>query len=103
MSTDVHKFGLSPKGASVVTYRSSDLRKYQYHSTVDFAGLYFRALPCAGMLHRCMELTVCIASLIDYAFTRCTRCRWAVRDPHLRWLSPWGCHCRHVGHHDSHW
>jgi hypothetical protein len=38
MSTDVHKFGLSPKGASVVTYRSPALRKFQYHSTVDFAG-----------------------------------------------------------------
>ena len=39
MSVDVHKFGLAPKGASVVVYRTSELRKYQYHSTVDFAGL----------------------------------------------------------------
>jgi sphinganine-1-phosphate aldolase len=38
MSVDVHKFGYSPKGVSCVVYRSPELRRFQYHSTVDFSG-----------------------------------------------------------------
>ena len=38
ISVDVHKFGCSPKGVSTVLYNSPELRRFQYHSTVDFAG-----------------------------------------------------------------
>lgn len=42
MSCDTHKFGYAAKGTSVVLYRNSDLRSYQYYRTADWpGGLYF--------------------------------------------------------------
>ena len=38
VSTDVHKFGYSAKGASVILYRSMDYLKYQFFVTTDFPG-----------------------------------------------------------------
>jgi sphinganine-1-phosphate aldolase len=42
MSADTHKYGYAAKGTSVVLYRDSDLRHYQYYKTASWAGgLYF--------------------------------------------------------------
>lgn len=42
MSCDTHKFGYAAKGTSVVLYRDTDLRAYQYYRTADWpGGLYF--------------------------------------------------------------
>ncbi|NOZ87894.1 MAG: aminotransferase class V-fold PLP-dependent enzyme [Deltaproteobacteria bacterium] len=42
MSADTHKYGYAAKGTSVVLYRDSYLRRYQYFTTTDWpGGLYF--------------------------------------------------------------
>lgn len=42
MSADTHKFGYAAKGTSVVLYRGSKLRHYQYFATADWpGGIYF--------------------------------------------------------------
>jgi sphinganine-1-phosphate aldolase len=38
MSADIHKYGFTPKGASVVLYRSSELRQYQIFAYADWPG-----------------------------------------------------------------
>lgn len=38
MSADIHKYGFTPKGASVVLYRSSELRQYQMFAYADWPG-----------------------------------------------------------------
>ncbi|MFC1850039.1 aminotransferase class V-fold PLP-dependent enzyme [candidate division CSSED10-310 bacterium] len=42
ISADTHKYGYSTKGTSVILYRGSNLRRYQYYTTTDWpGGLYF--------------------------------------------------------------
>ncbi len=42
MSADTHKYGYAAKGTSVVLYRNTDLRHYQYYTVADWpGGLYF--------------------------------------------------------------
>ncbi len=42
MSADTHKYGLAPKGSSVVLYRTPELRRYQYFVVTDWpGGMYF--------------------------------------------------------------
>ncbi len=42
MSADTHKFGYAAKGTSVVLYRTSELRRYQYYRNVSWmGGLYY--------------------------------------------------------------
>ncbi|HEY8802402.1 MAG TPA: aminotransferase class V-fold PLP-dependent enzyme [Candidatus Dormibacteraeota bacterium] len=42
ISADTHKYGYALKGTSVLLYRSSDLRKYQYFNFTDWpGGIYF--------------------------------------------------------------
>ncbi len=42
MSADTHKYGYAAKGTSVVLYRGTDLRHYQYFTITDWpGGLYF--------------------------------------------------------------
>jgi sphinganine-1-phosphate aldolase len=42
MSADTHKFGYAAKGTSVVLYRGSQLRSFQYFTTTDWpGGMYF--------------------------------------------------------------
>lgn len=38
MSADLHKYGYAAKGASVILYRNSDYRQYQYFAYADFPG-----------------------------------------------------------------
>ncbi len=42
LSVDTHKYGYAAKGTSVVVYRGTELRHYQYYTTADWpGGLYF--------------------------------------------------------------
>lgn len=42
MSADTHKYGYAPKGTSVVLYRGTDLRHFQYFKATDWpGGMYF--------------------------------------------------------------
>eukprot|EP01099_Mayorella_cantabrigiensis_P001700 TRINITY_DN1754_c0_g1_i1.p1 TRINITY_DN1754_c0_g1~~TRINITY_DN1754_c0_g1_i1.p1 ORF type:complete len:551 (-),score=135.33 TRINITY_DN1754_c0_g1_i1:124-1608(-) len=41
MSADLHKYGYAPKGSSVVVYRNSELRKYQFYVMTDWPGGLF--------------------------------------------------------------
>lgn len=42
MSADTHKYGYAAKGTSVVLYRGSELRSYQFYTVTDWpGGLYF--------------------------------------------------------------
>ncbi len=42
ISADTHKYGYAAKGTSVVLYRNSELRHYQFYKTTDWpGGLYF--------------------------------------------------------------
>ena len=42
ISADTHKFGYAVKGTSVILYRSTELRHYQYYTIADWpGGLYF--------------------------------------------------------------
>lgn len=42
MSCDTHKYGFAAKGTSVVLYRGTDLRRYQYFTIADWpGGLYY--------------------------------------------------------------
>ena len=42
ISADTHKFGYAAKGTSVILYRSTELRHYQYYTIADWpGGLYF--------------------------------------------------------------
>ncbi len=38
LSTDLHKYGYTPKGCSVVLHRNDDLRRYHYFATTAWAG-----------------------------------------------------------------
>jgi sphinganine-1-phosphate aldolase len=38
ISADIHKYGFTPKGASVILYRNSELRKYQLFAYADWPG-----------------------------------------------------------------
>jgi sphinganine-1-phosphate aldolase len=38
ISSDIHKYGFGPKGTSVVMYRNSDYRQYQYFTYTEWSG-----------------------------------------------------------------
>jgi sphinganine-1-phosphate aldolase len=48
MSADIHKYGYAPKGASVVLYKTSQLRSYQYFSYSNWPGGLFVSPSMAG-------------------------------------------------------
>lgn len=49
ISADTHKYGYAAKGTSVILYRGSALRRYQYFTITDWPGGYIfpRPLPAA--------------------------------------------------------
>eukprot|EP00834_Sanchytrium_tribonematis_P007124 NODE_601_length_5514_cov_0.613481.p2 type:complete len:485 gc:universal NODE_601_length_5514_cov_0.613481:4821-3367(-) len=47
ISCDTHKYGLAPKGSSVIMYKNENLRKYQYYITTDWVGGVY-ATPLLG-------------------------------------------------------
>ncbi len=48
MSCDTHKWGYGPKGASVVLYRSSELRRWQYFAVTGWEGGLYASPTIAG-------------------------------------------------------
>jgi len=48
ISVDTHKYGYAAKGTSVVLYRGSDLRHYQYFSVTDWPGGFYASPTFAG-------------------------------------------------------
>jgi len=48
ISCDPHKYGCTPKGSSVVLYRSPELRQYQYFSCTDWPGGVYASPSIAG-------------------------------------------------------
>jgi len=47
ISADIHKYGYTPKGASTIMYRSSELRKYQIFAYADWPGGVY-GTPCVS-------------------------------------------------------
>eukprot|EP00835_Amoeboradix_gromovi_P004624 NODE_371_length_9954_cov_0.100355.p3 type:complete len:490 gc:universal NODE_371_length_9954_cov_0.100355:8099-6630(-) len=47
ISCDTHKYGLAPKGSSVVMYSSENIRKYQYYISTEWVGGVY-ATPLLG-------------------------------------------------------
>lgn len=48
ISVDTHKYGYAAKGTSVILYRGSDLRHYQYFSLADWPGGFYASPTFAG-------------------------------------------------------
>jgi len=48
ISVDTHKYGYAAKGTSVILYRGSDLRHYQYFSLPDWPGGFYASPTFAG-------------------------------------------------------
>lgn len=48
MSADLHKYGFTAKGASVVLYRDADLRRYQFYVSKDWPGGLFASPSMTG-------------------------------------------------------
>ena len=48
MSIDTHKYGLAPKGSSVVLYRSAELRKHQFVAVTEWSGGLYVSPSVAG-------------------------------------------------------
>ncbi|XP_060969263.1 sphingosine-1-phosphate lyase [Cannabis sativa] len=47
-SVDVHKYGLAPKGTSVVLYRNHDIRKHQFVAVTEWSGGLYVSPTIAG-------------------------------------------------------
>lgn len=48
VSVDLHKYGYAPKGASVIVYRSRELRSHQVFATDDWLGGFYASPGVAG-------------------------------------------------------
>ncbi|KAL0242105.1 hypothetical protein I308_105733 [Cryptococcus tetragattii IND107] len=48
VSCDTHKYAFCPKGTSVIMYRSSELRRFQYYVITDWAGGVYASPSMAG-------------------------------------------------------
>lgn len=48
ISCDTHKYGFAPKGSSVVLYRNSELRHFQYFVAPDWPGGIYASPTIAG-------------------------------------------------------
>ncbi|KAI4383626.1 hypothetical protein MLD38_009438 [Melastoma candidum] len=48
ISVDVHKYGLAPKGTSVVLYRNHDIRKHQFVAVTEWSGGLYISPSIAG-------------------------------------------------------
>ncbi|GAV72898.1 Pyridoxal_deC domain-containing protein [Cephalotus follicularis] len=48
ISADVHKYGLAPKGTSVVLYRNHDIRKHQFVAVTEWSGGLYISPTIAG-------------------------------------------------------
>uniref|UniRef100_A0A6N2JZ47 Sphingosine-1-phosphate lyase n=1 Tax=Salix viminalis TaxID=40686 RepID=A0A6N2JZ47_SALVM len=48
ISADVHKYGLAPKGTSIVLYRNHDIRKHQFVAVTEWSGGLYVSPTIAG-------------------------------------------------------
>lgn len=48
ISCDTHKYGFAPKGSSIIVYRDSNYRRYQYFLATDWAGGVYASPTLAG-------------------------------------------------------
>ncbi|PWN43891.1 PLP-dependent transferase [Ceraceosorus guamensis] len=48
ISCDTHKYGFAPKGSSVIMYRTSELRRFQYYVQPDWTGGVYASPSIAG-------------------------------------------------------
>lgn len=48
ISCDTHKYGYTPKGSSVITYRNRSYREYQFYSVTDWVGGLYASPTFAG-------------------------------------------------------
>uniref|UniRef100_A0A2P2JDC5 Sphingosine-1-phosphate lyase n=2 Tax=Rhizophora mucronata TaxID=61149 RepID=A0A2P2JDC5_RHIMU len=48
ISADVHKYGLAPKGTSIVLYRNHDIRKHQFVAVTEWSGGLYISPTMAG-------------------------------------------------------
>lgn len=48
ISVDVHKYGLAPKGTSIVLYRNHDIRKHQFVAVTEWSGGLYVSPTIAG-------------------------------------------------------
>ncbi|KAJ8773620.1 hypothetical protein K2173_005866 [Erythroxylum novogranatense] len=48
ISVDVHKYGLAPKGTSIVLYRNHDIRKHQFVAVTEWSGGLYISPTIAG-------------------------------------------------------
>jgi len=48
ISADIHKYGFGPRGTSVILYKNSDIRKYQYFICTDWSGGLYGSPTFAG-------------------------------------------------------
>ncbi|XP_039123686.1 sphingosine-1-phosphate lyase [Dioscorea cayenensis subsp. rotundata] len=48
ISTDVHKYGLAPKGTSIVLYRNHEIRKHQFVAVTEWSGGLYVSPTVAG-------------------------------------------------------
>ncbi|OWM89786.1 hypothetical protein CDL15_Pgr024534 [Punica granatum] len=48
ISVDVHKYGLAPKGTSIVLYRNHDIRKHQFVAVTEWSGGLYVSPTVAG-------------------------------------------------------
>lgn len=48
LSADLHKYGYAAKPASLILYRDTDLRRYQFFATVDWSGGIYASPTMAG-------------------------------------------------------
>ena len=48
MSADTHKYGYAAKGSSVVLYRGTELRQFQYYTVTDWPGGLYLSPTLAG-------------------------------------------------------
>ena len=63
ISADTHKYGYAPKGTSVLLYRGSDIRHYQYFTAVDWPGGLYYSPTLAGSRPGALS-AACWASMV---------------------------------------
>ena len=64
MSADTHKYGYAAKGSSVVLYRGSELRHFQYYTVTDWPGGLYLSPTLAGSRPGALSAT-CWAAMVS--------------------------------------
>eukprot|EP01100_Stratorugosa_tubuloviscum_P007834 TRINITY_DN3221_c1_g1_i1.p1 TRINITY_DN3221_c1_g1~~TRINITY_DN3221_c1_g1_i1.p1 ORF type:complete len:551 (-),score=254.51 TRINITY_DN3221_c1_g1_i1:93-1745(-) len=67
ISCDTHKYGFTPKGTSVIMYKSTHLRQYQYFVTTDWPGGVYASPTLAGSRPGSLVAT-CWATMLSIGY-----------------------------------